>query len=227
MAPIAVVNGQVNLAAWRENASSLGQYFIASNPTPGTGIQAGLVTAFSATADGLFTIANTNSPNGGKTIQVDYIALNMTGTAPTATTVQKMAVFLESGIVAPSAGNVTYAASRNTLPNGPTSGAVINGFTGGAMMTLPAAVGTRTLVANVSLATSLGITGDTYIYEFGADAQIIGGSTAVRATAAAQLVASCPPLTIPPQYTALISLWWLTQATTGATYEPTIAYTES
>lgn len=221
---VVVVNGQVGLNGSRQNLTAAGKYFVATNPTPGTGVVCGTVTAFSATADGLFTIANTN-PVGGANIQLDYLSLNMSGTAPTATTVMKGAVYVESGIVAPSAGNVAIT-PRNLLPSGPSSAATVNGFSS-AMMTIPAAVGTRTLVANYSLPTSLGITGDTYVIQFGGE-PVSGANalTAVRATAAARIVGTTTPVTIPPQYTGIIDWWWLTQATNGPTFEFELAWAE-
>src|SRR4051812_46501394 len=97
-----VVNGQVNTVPPRQAMALAGNYYVATNPTAGTGVVFGTVTAFSATADGLFTISN----SGSRVIQLDYLKLMLSGTAPTATTVLKLAVFNEVGIVAPSAGNV-------------------------------------------------------------------------------------------------------------------------
>lgn len=221
--PASIFNGSVSVSNPRQAAAALGQYYVATNPTPGTGVLCGTVTGFSATADGLFTISNNNGANG-RTIYLDTLALNMSGTAPTATTVMKMAAFLESGIVAPSAGNVAVV-PKPLNPTGPSTGAVINGFSS-AMCTIPAAVGTRTLVGNWSIPTSIGITGDTYTMLFGADPVNTPGLTAVRATAAANIVAAAPPVTIPPQYTAILDWWWLTQATNGPTFEFQLGYYE-
>ncbi len=218
-----VVNGQVGLLSPRQGLAAAGKYFVATNPTPGTGVLFGTVTAFSATADGLFTISNNNA-NNGATIYLDTLTLNMSGTAPTATTVAKMAVFLETGIVAPSAGNVAVV-PRNCLVGGATTGAVINGFSSAAM-TIPAAVGTRTLVSNISIPTSLGITGDSYVVQFGGDPVNAASLTAVRATAASRIVVSTTPVSIAPQTTAIIDFWWLTQATNGPTFEFELAYSE-
>lgn len=221
---LAAFSGQINQVGWRQALAAAGQYYVFTNPTPGTGVLFGTVTAASATADGLFTISNNNAP-GGRTIQLDYLMLNMSGTAPTATTVMKMDAFVESGIVAPSAGNVAVV-PRPLNPAGPATGAVINGFSSAAM-TIPAAVGTRTLVGNWSIPTNLGITGDTYTVLFGGDPTATPGLTAVRATAAANVVAAAPAITIPPQYTAILNMWWLTQATNGPTFEFQAGYLES
>lgn len=212
-----VINGQVGIAPSRQFAAASGNYYTFTNPTPGTGVLCGTVTAFSATADGLFTISNNNAV-GGRSIYMDRLTLMMSGTAPTATTVMKFAFFNESGIVAPSAGNVAVT-PKNVLPSGPATGAVINGFSS-AMCTIPAAVGTRTLVGNASLPTSLGITGDSYTVLFGGDTPTgTAALTAVRATAPAVLTTATNPIIIAPQNTLIIDWWWLTQATNGPTFE--------
>lgn len=221
---IAAFSGQLNLAGWRQSLAALGQYYVATNPTPGTGVVCGTVTAASATADGLFTISN-NNPPGGRTIQLDQLVLNMSGTAPTATTVMKMDAFVEIGIVAPSAGNVAVV-PKNLLVTGPATGAVVNAFSA-AMCTIPAAVGTRTLVDNWSIPTSLGITGDSYTMLFGGDPQAATPLTAVRATAPANIVTAVKPVTIPPQTTCILNWWWLTQATNGPTFEFSLGYIEA
>jgi hypothetical protein len=219
-----VLNGQVGLLNPRQMLAGAGKYFVATNPTPGTGVLFGTVTAFSATADGLFTISNNNPTGSDVNIYLDYLTLNMSGTAPTATTVLKMAVFNEVGIVAPSAGNVAIT-PRNVKVGGANSNAVINGFSSAAM-TIPAAVGSRTLVSNISIPTSLGITGDSYVVQFGGDPSATAPLTAVRATAASRIVVAASPVTIAPQTTAIIDAWWLTQATNGPTFEFEIGYAE-
>lgn len=224
MASTAVFNGPVGLLSPRQLLVSQGAYYVATNPTPGTGVLCGTVVAFSATADGLFTISNNNAP-GGRTIYLDYLTLNMSGTAPTATTVMKMAAYNEVGIVAPSAGNVAVVPKPVNTTSAAT-GAVINGFSS-AMCTIPAAVGTRTLVANLSLPTSLGITGDTYVVQFGGEP--VGGAnalTAVRATAPARIVGTTTPVAIAPQNTCILDWWWVGQATNGPTFEFELGYAE-
>jgi len=210
-----VFTGSIGLLPPRLQAAAAGGYYTVTNPTPGTGVVCGTVTAFSATADGLFTISN----SGSRTIYLDALTLMMSGTAPTATTVQKIAVFLENGIVAPTGGNSVVTAKPVNPTAGGGSGATVNVFVS-AMCTIPAAVGARTLVSNGSMPTSLGVTGDSYVYNFGGDPAQSGGQlTAARATAPARLVASCNPVSIPPGFTAIIDWWWIGQATNGPTFE--------
>jgi hypothetical protein len=222
---IASFNGQINIAGQRQAAAAIGKYYVFTNPTPDTAVVTGVVTAFSATANGLFTIYNNNA-SGGPIIQLDYLTLMLRGTAPTATLVQKLQVFMESVQVTPSAGNVAVT-PRNLLPNGSPTGAIVNGYSA-ASMTIPAAVGVRTLVANAQLATNLGITGDTYTYYFGGDpAGGVSFANAARSAAAARLVATTTPVTIPPGYTAIIDWYWAAQATNGANFEFECGYFES
>lgn len=196
---------------------------IASSATPGTGVLCGTVTAFSATADGLFTISN-NNPPGGRTIQLDQLSLQLS-TPGTAITVMKMAAFNEVGIVAPSAGNVA-ATPRNSLSTGPSSSAVINVFSS-AMCTIPAAVGARTLTANWSIPTQLGIAGDQYTTLFGGDPVSVGFPNAARATAAANIVVGTPPIAIAPQNTCIIDAWFPNLATNGQTFEWFLSWVEA
>lgn len=220
--PLTSFSGTLNTSNWRLAAAAAGQYYIASTPTPGTGVLAGTVVAFSATADGLFTISN-NNPVGGRIIQLDQLKLQLS-TPSTATTVMKMAAFNETGIVAPSAGNVAVV-GRNSLNTGPATGAVINAFVS-AMATIPAAVGTRTLTANWSVATSLGITGDEYTMVFGGDPVQASYPNAARATACANIVVGIPPITIAPQNTCILDWWWVGQATNGPTFEYFLSWLE-
>lgn len=215
--PIASFNGAISIAGQRQAAAAIGKYFVATNPTPDTAVVTGVVTAFSATANGLFTVFNNNAA-GGANIQLDYLKLMLRGTAPTATLVQKLQVFVESVQVTPSAGNVAIT-PRNLLPSGPASLAVINGFSA-ASMTIPAAAGVRTLVANAQMATNLGITGDVYVYQFGGDPLAgVSFANAARSASAARIVENTTPVTIPPGYTAIIDWFWAAQATNGANLE--------
>ena len=219
-----ILNGTVS-PSWQDYAAA-GKGFIASNPTPGTGIVCGTVTAFSATADGLFTLSNGNAA-GGASIRMNSVALNMSGTAPTATTVMKSAFYLEQGIVAPSGGS-SAVVPRNALLGGPASSGTLNVFAA-AMCTIPAAVGTRQLAGNVSIPTNLGITGDSYIVKLDGTQPDNGAfSVVVRATVPSRFAAgTAAPIIIAPQQTLIADWWWIGQATNGPTFEYEISWIET
>lgn len=220
-----VLNGNVGLLSSRDMLAGNGNYFVVTNPTPGTGIVAATVTAFSATANGLFVIAN----QGSKTIYLDYLSLIMSGTAPTATTVARFEVFNETGIVTGTGNVATRTPVGVNTGLSQATGAIVQSFAAG-QITIPAAASgaTRRLQSVAALPTSLGITGDNYVVQFGPDALAPSSSalTAVRATAAARLVTQCAPVVIAPQTTSWINMWWLTQATNAATFEFELSYCE-
>lgn len=221
------VNGQLGLFPSRQLASGNSSYFVATNPTLGTGVQYALKTSFSATANGLFTVTN-NNPLTGSKIYMDSISLLMTGTAPTATTVMVFNLFVEQGVVTPSAGNaVITAVSPNSGTANSATNALINAYTGAAAMTIPAAVGTRRSIGSVYLPTSLGITGDTYVLQFGPSMPAASaGLTAVRATAAATIIGNAPPVVLAPNTSLIVDCYWLTQASTAPTFEYSLNYME-
>lgn len=219
--PVISLNGTVNTLPTPQFLAANGQYFVATNPTPGTAVQSDLITAFSATADGHCVINNGNSAPGLSVIP-DYVKFHMTGTAPTGTTVMEFALYTD--VVAsctPSAGSVALT-PVNVLTSSPsTSGVTVYVPTGGAAMTIPAASASRRLVGRASLPTSLGITGDSYIVRFGGAGASgsQGGGTAVRATAAATLETYTTPVILAPGYGLIVLMWWPTQAANKPNFE--------
>lgn len=218
-----VVNGSVGSFFSRQQVASAGNYFVATNPTPGTAIQYDLITSYSATADG-FCVINNNNPIGSNiNCYPDYLKFHMTGTAPTGTTVMEMAVFTD--VVAsctPSAGSVTYTPNNTNTGSTKVSNCTVYLPTGGAAMTIPAASASRKLVGRTSIPTSLGITGDTYLLQFGGNFGDLGGEgggTAVRATAAARLACQTTPVELTPGYGVIVLMWWLTQAANKPQFE--------
>ncbi len=223
-----VLNGQIGLLSSRQMLAAAGKYFVVTNPTPGTGIVAATVTGFSATANGLFLIRNTNTV-GGASLYLDYLKLMLSGTAPTATTVMNFDMWSETGLVV-GTGNVatrTPVQINQGAGNTQTTGAIVQSFAAG-QITIPAAAGTRALVGRTQLPTSLGITGDVYTVLFGSDTPALSttAGTAIRSAQPANLVAQAPPLVIPPQTSAWINNYWLTQATNGGTFEFELGYSE-
>ena len=199
-------------------------YFRAGNPTPGTGIQLSAnVTAFSDT-NGLFVIQNTVAAGtaNGKRIYMDYLRLNLLATAPTATVSMEFA-FKKSAI----SREPTTAANRTVLTAasmregaGLASIGTYMSYANAGAMTVPASVAANKFVGRCTIPTGLGIAGDEYIVQFGADAlSVWQGGAAVRATDVARRGTVAPPIVIDPGEWLVIHMWWLTAATTAATFE--------
>lgn len=217
--PFATLNGALYLGGWRQAQAALGNYYVVTNPTPGTAIAYAQQVAFSATANGLFLFANTEI-SGGRTISLDYIKLVQTATAPATTLVMRLEAFNETGLVAMT-GNVATRTPVN-LGNVPIPATLtVQSFAAGAG-TVPAAASgaTRRLQSVIAIDTGVTVQHDQYIVQFGGD--VIGGTaglTAARATDPATVVAHASAVTVPPNSTTWINMWWLTGTTNVASFE--------
>lgn len=221
-----VLNGNVGVVPPRQIQAYSGNYYVATNPTPGTGVQSGLVTAFSATVAGHCVVVNNNAVGSGINLYLDYIKFILSGTAPATTTAMHLAGFTDvAASCVPSAGSVLYTPVNVNPDSSAVSNAAVYVPTGGVVLTIPAASGARKLISRAVIPTSLGITGDTYILQFGAAADIgsQGGGTAIRATAAATLGAETVPVILPPGKGFILDMWWLTETTTAPTFEWEVA----
>lgn len=205
-----------------------GKYFAVTNPTPGTAIAYASQTGFSATANGLFAIRNTNTI-GGANLYLDYLKLKQTATAPTGTLVMNFEVYNETGLVALTGNVATRTPVQLNQASGNTqiTGAVVQSFAAGAA-TVPSAVGTRVLQTLGWINTGVTVIHDVYVLQFGADGPISGtaGLTAARATASATVVGQAAPVVIAPQTTSYINMWWVTQATNVPSFEFELTYAE-
>lgn len=223
-----VLNGQVGFPSSRQMLAAAGKYFVVTNPTPGTAIAYALQTGFSATANGLFAIKNTNTV-GGANIQLDYLKLKQTATVPTGTLVMNFEAYNETGLVAMTGNVATRTPVQLNQGAGFTqaTGAVVQSFAAGAA-TVPAAVGTRVLQSIGSINTGVAVVHDTYIMNFGADGVLGGtaGLTAARATASATIASQMAPVIIAPQTTSWLNMWWVTQAANTPSFEFELAFIE-
>ena len=220
-----VLNGAVNLLTPRQGMAQAGAAFTVTNPTPGTAIAYALQTGFSATANGLFSISN-SEPTGGKNIILDKLLLVQTATAATGTLNMRLEANLESAVsaittlaAARTPVNLNSAASNSSI-------ATVTSFAAGAA-TVPAAVGTRRLAAIASIPTGVTVAHDSFIFEFGGEGA--GGKvglTAARATDPAQMVTVVNPVVVGPQSTCFLNLWWVTAAANAPSFEFALSWFE-
>lgn len=221
----------IQVGSGRQGLVDEGSYFVATNPTPGTGIAPNAVeTSFSDTR-GFFVIKNTEDPGNsqGKRVYLDYLKLILLATAPTATVSLHFAAKRSKISREP-----TTAANRTLLTPVPLAGAAGRAsicrpmcYANAGAMTVPASAAEDPVVGRVCLPTSLGIAGDEYVLKFGADdLGAIAGLTAVRATAPARIVGQLPPVVIEPGESLVLHRWWLTEATNAPNFEFELAWYE-
>lgn len=222
-----VLNGQIGFPSSRQMLAAAGKYFTVTNPTIGTPVVGATITAWSATANGLFVIKN-SAPTGGPNIHLDSMTLRLRSTAPTGTLTMQFEVYNETGAVTGTGNVTTRTPIQGNQALAQTTVATVQAFAAGCI-TIPAAVGTRVLQDTATLSTGLGIDGDTYMLQFGQDgsASQKGGGAAVRATDSAFIVGSCGPIVVAPNTTSWINMWWLTQAANVPSWEYNLRYFEA
>ncbi len=221
-----VVNGTVGLPSARNLIAQSGKFFTVTNPTIGTPVVGATITAWSATANGLYVIAN-NAAVGGPTIWLDRMYLRERAIAPTGTLVMNFEVYNETGIVAGTGNVVTRTPIQVNTGLAQTTNATVQQFAAGCI-TIPAAVGTRRLQDTTSITTGVCVDGDVYELWFGQDgyAPTKGGLTAAEATDPKKIVGGMGPIPIAPQTTSWINMWWLTQAANVPSWETGLSYFE-
>lgn len=224
--PIAIFNGQLNTLSNRQVMAGLGKYFLVTNPTIGTPVVGATITAWSATANGMFLLQNGNAA-GGASIYLDRLLLRLRATAPTGTLTQQWEAYNETGIVTGTTAVTTRTPIQVNTALPQSTGAVVQAFAAGAI-TIPSAVGTRRQVGSATITTGVAVDGDTYELQFGSDA-ILGhknGGAAARATDPAHIIGSMDPIIIAPQTTTWLNMWWLTQAANIPSWEYALSYFE-
>lgn len=214
------VNGNVGLMSQQNMLASGGNLFSVNCQTIGTAIAYAALTAVSATANGLFVIANA----GAKTIYLQRLELFQTATVATGTT-WSFEAYNETGIVAGTTAVITRTPTNINGSNAGTA-AIVQAFNAGAI-TIPATAtgATRKLQGQWWLPIGVNVIKDVYAVDFGADVATSGknGGAAARATDTARIVTSAPPVVIAPNTTSWINLWGCGSAAPSFEYQLTYA----
>lgn len=224
---VTVLNGNVSPLSSRQTLAGAGKLFVVTNPTPGTAIAFANNTAYSATANGLWSISNGNQAGSGINIYVDRLKLIQTATAPANGLVTRFEIVQETGIVA-----LTGTASARTPVNinsgySNSTQATVTTFAAGAG-TVAAVAGARRITGVGSIANAVDVRYSSMTFEFGADGPSFGkvGLTAAHATDPEDVVAWGPPIVIPPQTSAWMNLWGIAPDTNVPSYEFCLTYAE-
>lgn len=207
-------NGAVALLSQQDMQAANNALFVVNCQTPGTAIAYAQLTSYSATANGMFVIANTNAV-GGANIYVKRLDLFQTAAVATGTAISFEAN-VETGVVTGTTAVITRTA---VAVGGGTLNAVVQAFNAGAI-TIPAAVGTRKLVGQGWIPVGVNVVKDNYTMEFGSDAPAAGktGLTAARATDTARCVGQMGSFVIPPGSTGWLNCWGLGTSTPSFEY---------
>ena len=189
-----------------------GSYYTVTNPTPDTPVACGIIAAYVVTTP-LFHIANLEGA-GGRNIILDYVKLRVT-VAPASGVNAIYTVDVDSS---PRVSTAPTGGSNRTVNNVNPSrandfGGQVWAFTGGAVLTVMAGSNVRT-IGHGAIAHSIPIAHDELLLTFG-QPQSIGAP----ATAVTRRVGNCPPVVIPPQCSASIHIYFVSNAATGLSAE--------
>lgn len=211
-----------NIIPGKQALADEGSYFVATNPTIGTGVATTTsITAFSDTTTcALFVLRNMDSssnPNA-KRVYLDYMKLITTAIAASAT-IQRFAVKVQNTIRTPTANNVAVVPVNVNQDDGTSSVCTLQAFNAGSL-TIPASDASARTVGNSAVGGLL-VLGDEIVLGFGA-VDMAGAGTAATAS---RKVSVMPPIIIGPQQSATIYFWAVASAA-AASFEYELAWWE-
>jgi hypothetical protein len=192
-----------------------GTFFVASNPTPGTGIAGQPSQASFDETKPLMIVYN----GGNYSIYPLYLRLTCTA-ASTGNTVQRFTQTIDTGNKK-SAGGTLLTAVNTNMGSSVASSAVV---TFGAP-TASAAGGSRRILSTQTYRTALGVVGDVYQFSWGHEQGNDPASLITSGTAIANVSFSFAPVVIGPNQSFLINQWAASQVG-AASYEVEFGYTE-
>jgi len=171
-----------------------GQYFVARNPTAGTGIaDAAAQTSISDTAPVAFM--HNNDALGGKRIYLDFMRLEVTA-AGTAGTNLRAAFKVDSGNTRYTSGGTALTVVNPNMDSGSVS--VVDQLFFGAI-TAAAATGSVRQVYQALCRTVIPVVGDVYLFTFGSSSSPATSGMVLEGTAQLERHIMCPPIVIGPQ----------------------------
>lgn len=205
-----------------------GTYFVATNPTPGTGVaygSGGTQTSFSDTVPFLiFQNTDTVGNPVAKRLSLDYIKIiQFSGTAPASTTSVQLAAKIDSALRTNTSGTmttITPVGANMDMPSNPVGKVLVPA---GAVATIPAATTAARIVGREQIKGGPTLLLDQYNLSFGCfDAATSGGYL----TTVANYNSRMAPVVLGPQQSLVIYLWLPAGATNPFTFEFECAWWE-
>jgi hypothetical protein len=196
-----------------------GSYFVATNPTPGTAIAFPVNAAYDVTKN-LFVIKNNDIVTNPmpKRLYLDTIKVIPT-VVPAAATSAHFSLVVDSAARYTSGGTLAVPVNVNG-DDGTVSVAQIY-YATTTVITSPAAGSSARLVARGMLRSTIPVLFDEMIIQCGTvDASAGVGSTAGR------IVTTTAPIILGPQQSAVLTVWFPSNAVTGLSYEFEMGWAE-
>jgi hypothetical protein len=194
-----------------------GKYFIAKNPTPGTGIAGIAASGAFADAESTLLLKNTNSVGSGKRICLDYLRLLVTAAGADGSD-HRYVTKTDVGDRYTSGGSSITPVN----PNADSTESPTCSLYFGALVTTAASTSAR-LVGSGLIRNVITVVGDQYIFNFGGDP--VPPAHAIAGTAIANIVIAHPPVVLGPGQSMVMSLHATAQSA-ASSYEFELGFWE-
>lgn len=214
--------GQFGFGVKNHRFAQGGKYFMATNPTPGTGIISGVVTSLADTTPYIL-VRNNNSILSGLNIYPDFLRLHVT-VVGIGHTSPKLTVKLDTG-----QGTRTATGGSTITPVSTGNGSATLSATGAQVFigSLTAgAAGAAVLVDTFQLASAIEVVNDTWTVDFGSPTGSIKTALADNSTTITHGYFPTAPICIGPQQVMTIHLWAASMST-GITAQASFGYIEA
>lgn len=212
--------GQYGFGAKNHRYGTAGKYYMATNPTPGTGIISGVVTSLADTTP-LLLVKNNNSVSSGVSIILDFLRLHVT-VVGIGHTSPKLTLKTDT-----SQSTTRYTSGGTTITPVCTSS---RGGTSNAQVYFgaitAAAAGSARLIDTFQLATAIEVVNDTWSVDFGAAVCSIKSALADNSTTITHGYFPTAPIEIGPQEHFAAHIWGASMST-GITLQFSLGYIEA
>jgi hypothetical protein len=210
--------GQYGFGVKNHRYATAGKYFMATNPTPGTGIVSGVVTSLADTTPVLL-IKNNNPVASGVKVVLDFLRLHVT-VVGVGHTSPKLTLKLDR-----SQSTTRYTSGGSTITPVCCGG-------GGASLAqvyfgaiTAAASGDAVLLDTFQLKTAIEVVNDTFTVDFGSPTGSIKSALADNSTTISHSYFPTCPVSLDPQQHASLHFWAASNST-GVTFQFSLGYVE-
>ena len=214
--------GQYGFGVKNHRFAQSGRYFMATNPTPGTGLISGAVTSLADTTPYIL-VRNNNSVASGINIYPDFLRLHVT-VVGIGHTSPKLTVKLDTGQT-----TTRYTSGGTAItPISTGNGAATLAATGALIYfgaITAAAAGAAVLIDTFQLKTAIEVVNDTWAVDFGSPTHSVKSALADNSTTISHGYFGTAPICIGPQQHLTIHLWAASMST-GVTLQPSFGYIE-
>jgi hypothetical protein len=184
----------------RMSLANEGSYFVATNPTPGTGIAGIAATGAFSDAESTLLVRNDASVGSGKRVFLDYLKVTVTAAGANGTD-HRFVSKLDKATDRYTSGGSSITPVNPNIDDTNTASATVR-F--GALVTTAASSNAR-LVGGGLIRNVITVAGDQYTFDFGGS-PASAAAHAIAGTAIAQIVIPHAPVVIGPEQTFVLSL---------------------